>query len=90
MFSTAALVLSASVAFAAPALQLTLRKCVETKPASGEFKVTTAAATWNPKQTAIIVCDMWDLHHCKNAVLREGEFAPRLNDLLEKAREQGV
>ncbi|MCP5559942.1 MAG: isochorismatase family protein [Verrucomicrobiaceae bacterium] len=45
---------------------------------------------WLPSRTAIIVCDMWDLHHCKNAVIREGEMAPRMNDVLEKARGQGV
>lgn len=45
---------------------------------------------WLPSKTAIIVCDMWDLHHCKNAVIREGEMAPRMNQVLEKARNQGV
>jgi lysophospholipase L1-like esterase/nicotinamidase-related amidase len=45
---------------------------------------------WLPSRTAIIVCDMWDLHHCKNAVTREGEMAPRFNEVLEKAREDGV
>ena len=45
---------------------------------------------WLPQQTAIIVCDMWDLHHCKNAVTREGEMAPRMNEVIEKARSQGV
>lgn len=84
-------VASALTASAAPPpLQLTLQKRVETQPASGEFRVTTAAQTWQPKQTAIIVCDMWDLHHCKNAVTREGELAPHMNALLEKARAQGV
>jgi len=75
---------------ASPELQFTLQKRVETKPGSGEFRVTTTAEKWNPRQTAIIVCDMWDLHHCKNAVTREGELAPRMNDLLEKVRAQGV
>ncbi len=46
--------------------------------------------SWQPGRTALIVCDMWDLHHCKNAVVREGEMAPRLNAVLEKARSQGV
>jgi hypothetical protein len=32
---------------------------------------------------------MWDLHHCKNAVKREAEFAPRMNALLEHARSRG-
>jgi lysophospholipase L1-like esterase/nicotinamidase-related amidase len=45
---------------------------------------------WLPSRSAIIVCDMWDLHHCKNAVTREVEMAPRMNEVLEKARAQGV
>lgn len=80
----------ANLALAAPVLQLTLQKRVETKPGSGEFRVTATAEKWDAAKTAIIVCDMWDLHHCKNAVKREGELAPRMNDLLEKARAQGV
>lgn len=55
----------------------------------------TGAATltkeqWLPSDTAIIVCDMWDLHHCRYAVVREGEMAPRMNEVLEKARAAGV
>jgi hypothetical protein len=45
---------------------------------------------WLPSKTAVIVCDMWDLHHCRNAVIREGEMAPRMNQVLEKARKQGL
>jgi len=53
-------------------------------------RIALAKEQWLPSRTAIIVCDMWDLHHCKNAVTREGEMAPRMNDVLEKARSQGV
>ncbi|NBV23761.1 MAG: isochorismatase family protein [Proteobacteria bacterium] len=81
---------AATASAAAPPLQLTLQKRVETKAGSGEFKLTAAAEKWDAGKTAIIVCDMWDLHHCKNAVKREGELAPRMNELLEKARAQGV
>ena len=35
-------------------------------------------------------CDMWDLHHCHNAVKREAEMAQRMNEVIEKARAQGV
>src|SRR5262245_19312684 len=45
---------------------------------------------WEPKQTAIIVCDMWDAHHCLNAVRRVGEMAPRMNQVLENARSRGA
>ena len=67
-----------------PSLALTL----QTRTATGTVQRT--AESWPAARTAIIVCDMWDLHHCKNAVIREGELAPRMNDLLEKARSQGV
>src|SRR3954463_7900708 len=50
----------------------------------------TVQEKWLPAETAMIVCDMWDLHHCKNAVTREGEMAPRMNDVLEKARAEGI
>ncbi|MBI4623373.1 MAG: isochorismatase family protein [Verrucomicrobia bacterium] len=79
-----------SVSSADAALPFTLQSRVETRDGSGEFRVVTARETWEPKQTAIIVCDMWDLHHCKNAVRREAEMAPRMNEVLAKARAQGV
>jgi nicotinamidase-related amidase len=75
---------------AAQPLKLTLQKRVESKEQTNEYRVVTTPESWDTKKTAIIVCDMWDLHHCKNAVRREGEMAPRMNQVLEKARSQGV
>lgn len=46
--------------------------------------------TWKATETAIIVCDVWDYHHCLNAVRRITEFAPRLNQVLSEARRRGV
>lgn len=51
---------------------------------------TTRRETWDPKSMAVIVCDMWDLHHCLNAVRREKEMAPRVNDFLVKCRDAGA
>src|SRR5207245_10368268 len=56
----------------------------------GTFAVKETSETWQPGQTAIIVCDMWDSHHCLNAVRRCVEMAPRMNEVLHKARDQGV
>ncbi|MEO1997850.1 MAG: ThuA domain-containing protein, partial [Planctomycetaceae bacterium] len=42
------------------------------------------------EQTAIIVCDVWDYHHCLNAVRRLKQFGPRLNRVLSRARTLGV
>ena len=44
----------------------------------------------NAKKTALIVCDMWDLHHCLNAVRRGEELAPRMDRVLRAARGRGV
>src|SRR5262249_8624421 len=46
--------------------------------------------TWPGKKTAVIVCDMWDAHHCLNAVRREEELVPRVNEFLNKARDTGA
>jgi len=69
---------------------LTLRRRVETSANSGQFQATTRTERWDAARTAVIVCDMWDLHHCKNAVTRVKEVAPRMNQLLEDARKRGA
>lgn len=74
----------------AAAFKLTLQKRVETPADSGAYKTVTTPETWDARRTAIIVCDMWDLHHCKNAVTRETEMAPRVNRLLHTARQAGA
>lgn len=69
--------------------ELTLQK--RTPGAEGAAdKVLTLREAWDPHHTAVIVCDMWDLHHCRNAVRRAGEMAPRMNALLHKARGMGA
>jgi nicotinamidase-related amidase len=54
------------------------------------YEVIVREIAWQPKQTAIIVCDLWDAHHCLNAVRRLEEMLPRMNEVLEKARSLGV
>ena len=45
---------------------------------------------WNPRQTAIIICDMWDDHTCKAAAQRVGEMVPTMNRMVSAARKAGV
>ena len=45
---------------------------------------------WDAGKTAVIVCDVWDKHHCLNAVRRLEEFAPRMNDVLKESRRRGA
>lgn len=46
--------------------------------------------SWGANETAVIVCDVWDYHHCLNAVRRMDEFVPRMNDFLIEARRRGA
>lgn len=69
---------------------LELRSRVETGPETGRFHAVRRKETWDPKKTAVIVCDMWDLHHCLNATRRGAELAPRMNQLLTTARNKGA
>jgi len=49
-----------------------------------------ATLRWKVRETAIIVCDMWDDHYCKNSAKRVVEIAPRMNAVLKGARSIGV
>lgn len=65
-----------------------LKLSLQTRSATGAPR--TVTESWQLSRSAVIVCDMWDLHHGKNAATREREMAPRVNDLLEKARAAGA
>lgn len=45
---------------------------------------------WQAMETAIIICDMWDNHYCQNAAQRVGVMAPRMNEVVTRARNHGV
>ncbi|NOY00391.1 MAG: protein-signal peptide and transmembrane prediction, partial [Verrucomicrobia bacterium] len=47
-------------------------------------------AEWDPKKTALIICDMWDDHWCKSASRRVSEMAPALNETIKAARAKGI
>ncbi|MDQ3330015.1 MAG: ThuA domain-containing protein, partial [Planctomycetota bacterium] len=76
-------------ASAAEPFELQLRHRVETSEGSGRFHAITKTESWEPAKTAILVCDVWDLHHGRNATLRTGELAPRINELVQAVRTAG-
>jgi len=57
---------------------------------TGRFRVVQKKLEWDPRQTAIIICDMWNEHWCKGATSRVGELAPRMNEIVSKARNMGI
>ena len=79
-----------SSSMAAGPFRLTLRDQIEPRVGAGEWTTRERSEPWDPGETAIIVCDVWDLHHCLNAVRRIEQFAPRLNKVLTASRDRGV
>ena len=71
-------------------LTLTLRQHTETTSGSGQHVITCQKETWDPRHTALIVCDMWDTHHCNGAAVRTAELAPTVNRVVNKARAMGI
>ena len=74
----------------ADSLVLHARSRVEGTPGSGRFQVVEKAQEWDPRKTAVVICDMWDRHWCQGASARVAEMAPRMNEVVSAARRQGV
>lgn len=66
------------------------RTRTETTKGSGEWREGTKEVVWNASETAIIVCDMWDGHYCVSAAERVNEMVPRMNAVLNAARNHGA
>jgi nicotinamidase-related amidase/type 1 glutamine amidotransferase len=49
-----------------------------------------AKRSWDPRKTALVICDMWDTHTCPNAASRVGEMAPRVDAFAKALRAKGV
>lgn len=71
-------------------LPLTLTYQTETAKDSGRYHTLQRQESWPAASTALIICDMWDSHHCVNAVRRVNEIAPRINKLANALRAQGA
>lgn len=69
-------------AAASPAFELPLRT-------RGEAGVSTLREKFNPAESAMILCDMWDSHWCKGAVGRVNQLVPKFVPVLESVRRAG-
>ena len=90
LFVFSAMLIPLEMARADEYLTLNLRSRQEVAPNSGRFRAVTEPATWKASETAIVICDMWNNHYCRNAARRVAEMAPRMNEVITKARKQGV
>ena len=74
----------------AQTLSLQLRFQQPTSAGSDRFHRLTRSEQWDATKTAVIVCDMWDAHHCVNAVRRVAQLAPRIDAFCNELRAEGV
>jgi sugar lactone lactonase YvrE/nicotinamidase-related amidase len=84
------LMLSATAVSAQDSLNVSLRLQQKADSETSRYVVESRDESWQASETAIIVCDTWDLHHCLGAVRRLEQFAPRLDQVLQVARKKGV
>ncbi|MDB6041163.1 MAG: hypothetical protein JWM99_5004 [Verrucomicrobiales bacterium] len=80
--------MSSSAFSAEVGLHLTLR--ARSVSRDGKSSVTQKQTVWEPRETALIICDMWDDHWCKSAARRVAEMAGPLNEVVKQARARGV
>lgn len=55
-----------------------------------KFRTVEKKVNWKPSETAIVIVDMWDDHHCPAAARRVVEMAPHMNRVIKAARDRGV
>ena len=67
-------------------LRLTLRSRNSAQPST----VIEKQVAWDPRKTALLICDMWDDHWCKSAARRVGELAGPMNKAIQSARQRGI
>jgi nicotinamidase-related amidase len=71
-------------------LRISKQQRVPSDLEKGAYVITSRIEAWKPAETAIIICDMWDKHWCRDATDRVAEIAPRMNEVLTIARDKGV
>lgn len=70
-------------------IELTLRR--QAKSAEGDAAATSETRqAIKPRETAILICDMWNEHWCTSATRRCGELAASMAPLIDAARARGV
>ncbi len=57
---------------------------------TNQFEPLPRTLTWEATRTAVVICDMWDKHHCPDATERVAEMVPRMNQVIAAARARGM
>ena len=90
MWGGLALASSAKFATAAGSMNLALRSRTEVFRGSDEWEPVTVQRTLEPRQCALVLCDMWDKHWCTGATTRVNALAKKIAPVLKIARSAGI
>jgi nicotinamidase-related amidase len=71
-------------------LHLNLRTRVQPFKGVDQWDEVLVRQEFPARETAIIICDMWDKHWCDNATRRCGALARKMASVLDAARARGV
>jgi nicotinamidase-related amidase len=71
-------------------LNLHLRSRVELFKGSGQWHEVTVPDSIAPRETAVVICDVWDRHWCKSATRRCDALAHKIAPVVESLRSRGV
>lgn len=69
--------------------RLTLRRQEPGDGGATWYRTIESRAVVDAAATALIICDVWDEHHCHRAVQRLTEFAPRIAAIADAVRNAG-
>ena len=74
------------------ALHLVLRTQILGQDENGHivWTVATTQPVWLTAETAVLICDVWDRHWSRGAMERVDGMAPRMNQVIQAARDRGV
>ncbi len=72
------------------ALRLPLRSRVQPFKGSDTWEEVNLVKELPAKETAILICDMWDNHWCQSAAKRCDALAKKMEPVLQAARKKGV
>ena len=71
-------------------LRLRLRTRVEAFKGSGRWEEVYFERDLGVRETALVICDMWDKHWCRGATERCEVLARKMAPLVERARARGI
>ena len=71
-------------------LRFPARTRVPIEGSDNEWEEETMDVEMAVAETAILLCDVWDMHWCRGASARVDELAPKMDAVVKAARDRGV